>query len=305
MPDENGNLVGDPNGTGIIDPLLSPLGNFGGSTQTHALLPGSPAINVGDPDFAAPPDHDQRGTPFVRVSGGRIDMGAFEAQIAPVDFNNDDQLDCADVDALVAAIVAGNNPPEFDLTSDILVDQADLAVWLTLAGLKNLPSHDAYLLGDANLDGKVDATDLNEIGLNWLQDVTGWCSSDFTADGVVNSSDLNKVGLNWLQDVSVEAAANQRVPRAPLANRVVAPIATAPKNSVWFIAASEPKSKFSPDDRPVKSGAEYISSSRFAKRSIRRDLRSSSTRVDSRAHDVNQTQVIGKDELVDLVLRRW
>jgi predicted outer membrane repeat protein len=143
MPDENGNLVGDPNGQGIIDPLLSPLGNFGGSTQTHALLPGSPAINAGDPNFVAPPDHDQRGAPFVRVSGGRIDMGAFESQIAPVDFNNDDQLDCDDVDALVAAIVAGDDPTEFDLTGDEAVDLTDLDVWLALAGLENLPTHKA------------------------------------------------------------------------------------------------------------------------------------------------------------------
>ena len=32
-----------------IDPRLGPLSNIGGSTNTHALLPGSPAINTGDP----------------------------------------------------------------------------------------------------------------------------------------------------------------------------------------------------------------------------------------------------------------
>ena len=152
MADENGNLIGDPNSMGIIDPLLSPLGNFGGSMQTHALLPGSPAINMGDPDFLEPPTHDQRGVPFLRVSGGRMGMGAFESQIAPVDFNDDAQLGCADVDALVAAIVAGNNPPAYNLTADDIVDQADLDVWLALAGLENLPTHKAYLLGDADLD---------------------------------------------------------------------------------------------------------------------------------------------------------
>ena len=31
------------------DPLLAPLGDYGGPTQTLALLPGSPAINAGDP----------------------------------------------------------------------------------------------------------------------------------------------------------------------------------------------------------------------------------------------------------------
>ena len=53
MPDANGNLIGDPDGMGIIDPMLSPLSNNGGPTETHALLAGSPAIDAGDPDFAA------------------------------------------------------------------------------------------------------------------------------------------------------------------------------------------------------------------------------------------------------------
>src|SRR4029077_19188406 len=54
-----------------IDPLLSPLANNGGPTLTHALQPGSPAINRGDP--AAPPA-DQRG--YGRA--GVPDVGAFE-----------------------------------------------------------------------------------------------------------------------------------------------------------------------------------------------------------------------------------
>ena len=54
------NLVGATNGstgwtgsdlTGTaaspLDPLLAPLGNYGGPTETMALLPGSPAIGAG------------------------------------------------------------------------------------------------------------------------------------------------------------------------------------------------------------------------------------------------------------------
>ena len=54
-----------------IDPLLGPLADNGGPTLTHALQPGSPAINRGDP--AAPP-RDQRG--YSRL--GVPDVGAFE-----------------------------------------------------------------------------------------------------------------------------------------------------------------------------------------------------------------------------------
>jgi hypothetical protein len=64
-------------------PLLGPLASNGGPTQTMALLPGSKAINAGDPNFAPPPSTDQRGTGFARVSGGRLDIGAFEVQVPP------------------------------------------------------------------------------------------------------------------------------------------------------------------------------------------------------------------------------
>ncbi len=65
-----------------VDPLLAPLGDYGGATQTHALLFGSPAIDAGDPLSAFDPmEFDQRGEfPFVRVVGGRMDIGAFEVK---------------------------------------------------------------------------------------------------------------------------------------------------------------------------------------------------------------------------------
>jgi hypothetical protein len=59
-----------------IDPLLGPLADNGGPTLTHALEPGSPAINRGDP--AAPP-RDQRG--YGRL--GVPDVGAFEFNGVP------------------------------------------------------------------------------------------------------------------------------------------------------------------------------------------------------------------------------
>jgi hypothetical protein len=60
------------------DPKLGPLQNNGGPTQTHALLPGSPAIDAGDNTGA--PAYDQRGPGFPRIVNGTIDIGAFELQ---------------------------------------------------------------------------------------------------------------------------------------------------------------------------------------------------------------------------------
>ena len=56
-----------------LNPLLAPLGNFGGPTQTMPPLPGSPAINAGGPTTFAT---DQRG--FPRVFGPAPDLGAVE-----------------------------------------------------------------------------------------------------------------------------------------------------------------------------------------------------------------------------------
>ncbi len=67
-------------GAGITaDPLLSPLQDNGGWTQTHALQAGSPALDAGDATVCAnaPVDGmDQRG--FTRPYGGGCDIGAYE-----------------------------------------------------------------------------------------------------------------------------------------------------------------------------------------------------------------------------------
>ena len=84
------NLIGDTTGglgwvaSDILNqnPLLAPLGNNGHGTFTHALLPGSPAINAGNNAFALDPQtmfplvFDQRG--FARFTG-TVDIGAYEA----------------------------------------------------------------------------------------------------------------------------------------------------------------------------------------------------------------------------------
>jgi CSLREA domain-containing protein len=80
------NLIGDPTDTTITgtttgnllnqNPLLAPLGNYGGPTPTHALLPGSPALNAGNNSGA--PAADQRG--IARPQQDTVDIGAFESR---------------------------------------------------------------------------------------------------------------------------------------------------------------------------------------------------------------------------------
>jgi CSLREA domain-containing protein len=87
-----GNPVGGDNNTGALtaasshnliggNPLLAPLGNYGGPTMTMPLLPGSPAIDAGTPyaGNSGPeiPTTDQRRE---TRAGGGTDIGAFESQ---------------------------------------------------------------------------------------------------------------------------------------------------------------------------------------------------------------------------------
>jgi predicted outer membrane repeat protein len=76
--------TGMGNQTGVSDPGLTALGDYGGAVPTHALLTGSDAIDAGDNSVALAYDldFDQRG--FDRFVDGdddddeRVDIGAFE-----------------------------------------------------------------------------------------------------------------------------------------------------------------------------------------------------------------------------------
>ncbi|HEV8417600.1 MAG TPA: right-handed parallel beta-helix repeat-containing protein [Candidatus Udaeobacter sp.] len=78
--DNGGGYLNGPGDQTNTNPILGPLQNNGGPTQTHRPYPQSPAIDAGDPNFTPPPFYDQRGPGFDRVVNGRIDIGSFEVQ---------------------------------------------------------------------------------------------------------------------------------------------------------------------------------------------------------------------------------
>ena len=101
--------VGDLSNT---DPNLGPLQDNGGPTFTHALLPGSSAIDAGDDAVTGPPLNlttDQRGQP--RRAGLHVDIGAVESSatscVGDCDMNGE-----VTVDELVrgVSIALGNLP---------------------------------------------------------------------------------------------------------------------------------------------------------------------------------------------------
>lgn len=116
----------------------------------------------------------------------------------PGDFDADSLLTIQDVDLLSAEIDSPEPRLWFDLNDDGMVDQDDRSVWVS--DLKKT------FFGDANLDGQVDAADLNNLALSWqVNDATSWAQGDFDGDGNVGATDLNSLALNWRKG-SAEAA---------------------------------------------------------------------------------------------------
>lgn len=137
------------------------------------------------------------------------------SNVVPGDLNGDNVADAGDMNFLCSAI---DEP--FDATYDFdnngTLELADTQAFIE----GTLGSR----LGDSNLDGRVDALDLNRVGINWLTPGPhGWESGNFNCDDSVNSADLNLVGLNWQFGVAA------RSPRAPLA-AAVTPILSGERN---------------------------------------------------------------------------
>jgi hypothetical protein len=146
------NLIGNTGGATIngtttgnrlnVNPLLGPLQNNGGPTQTHALLPDSPARDAGDncvltntcasDNLGFNLTTDQRGTGFPRRLGSAADIGAFEAQ--PLDSTPPDTIIASGPPALTNSTSAtfnfsgsDNLTPVESLTYECSLDNANFA----------------------------------------------------------------------------------------------------------------------------------------------------------------------------------
>ena len=125
---------------------------------------------------------------------------------SPCDFDSNGICDTLDIDALLYDGIV-NNDTTFDVDENGTVDLADRDRWLVDAGTKENRGT-PYVLGDADLDGDVDTSDLNVVGVNWRQiDAASWAQADFNGDEVVDAADLNSLGINWLSGVTAPANA--------------------------------------------------------------------------------------------------
>ncbi len=128
------------------------------------------------------------------------------------DFNGDGNWDCADINALTAAIATGSTDLAFDMNGDGSITIADVTEpdngWLAVGGANNVAATGggAFLSGDADLNGSVEVSDFNIWNGNKFTSSNAWCQGDFNADGFVDVPDFNAWNGNKFQSSSPAAA---------------------------------------------------------------------------------------------------
>ncbi|CAN5275471.1 hypothetical protein BH11PLA2_BH11PLA2_31310 [soil metagenome] len=89
---KNGNIVGNAGAVWNLDAILDRnLRDNGGSTLTHALITGGPAVNKGSNAAISGTTTDQRGS--ARIVGSAVDIGAVEIDTASLFLNSIDDGD--------------------------------------------------------------------------------------------------------------------------------------------------------------------------------------------------------------------
>ena len=139
--DVDGNILGDGNG-GIIPiaTILDPSLAFnGGTTASHALVEGSPAINAGSNSFAntAGLTTDQRGE--ARIKFGTVDIGAVESDFDVVvdpfllgDANLNGVVNFLDIQPFIDILSSNSFLNEADIDRDGDVDFLDIQPFIDI-----------------------------------------------------------------------------------------------------------------------------------------------------------------------------
>ncbi|WP_197526772.1 beta strand repeat-containing protein, partial [Botrimarina colliarenosi] len=228
-------LIGDATGSGItpsfglgnlldVDPLLGPLADNGGRTQTQALLAGSPAMSAGDPAIVFnAAEFDQRGAGFARVQWGRIDIGAFESDILNLPAGGlvvDSTADTIDYDfspgefSLREAIYLANNlagadtitfalsmsnqtilltGSELEITESLTIDAAALANHVTIDAQQQ-----SRVLNFSSMTGELGLTGLTITGGRTTADDASGGGIRFIGDGALTLTDMVVSGNSTL-----------------------------------------------------------------------------------------------------------
>ncbi|MBN3925282.1 Calx-beta domain-containing protein [Nostoc sp. NMS4] len=189
-------------GTDIINPNpgLKPLGDYGGSTLTHALYFNSPARNAGNPTYNGGLTTDQRGTDFNRVESGRIDIGAFEYVLPKVNFGAATYNTTEDSTATTVTIsVTLDASPETAVTVPIVVKNSSTAT-----------SGNDYTFSPATISFTAEAT-----GSNLTQLITFTINPDDLPENaetvVLNFGTPTGADLGTITETTLNIAANDAI----------------------------------------------------------------------------------------------
>jgi uncharacterized repeat protein (TIGR01451 family)/CSLREA domain-containing protein len=119
------------------DPMLDPLGDYGGGTLTHRLQPTSPALDhiPSDNGCGVSVTTDQRGVPRPQPAGGMCDVGAHELgrPVLSIDKSVTPDSDVAYGGTVTYTIVLDNSGTEHGenvTLSDTLPAEVDFSVWV-------------------------------------------------------------------------------------------------------------------------------------------------------------------------------
>jgi len=233
------NIVGDGNGvTGVedgvngdsvgtssarIDPVLLPLADNGGPTQTHAPAVLSPAIDAGDneavvaPVFEGPPFVDQRGAGYPRVMDGNgdgeayVDIGAVEFVTVLPGFTSTPVTQATEDVLYEYDVVAADS----DVGDQLTIDGTELPGWLAL---------DDHGDGTATLHG----TPTNEdVGVPYdsgqhdvVLTVTDWAGGSTSQEFTIHVAGVNdapapgddNVSTNEDESLTIDVLANDSDP---------------------------------------------------------------------------------------------
>jgi hypothetical protein len=136
----------------------------------------------------------------------------------PGDFDGSGILDGADIDALTRQSADGANRLHYDLNADLLVNGADIDVWVQEL------FHS--WIGDADVNGEFNSSDLVVVLAAGTYEVdvdAAWSTGDFNGDGRANTTDLVAALAAGGYEVGPRAAASA-VPEPLNASLLTAPM---------------------------------------------------------------------------------
>jgi CSLREA domain-containing protein len=206
------NLVGDGSCLAAFsgDPDLAPLADNGGPTETHALLPGSPAIDAGDNatcltldqrGAARPADGDEAGSGAADCDIGAFESGVIQCGILiapePIDYQFPDGVtlhvtdDNGELDCLRVTAFPTDHP-----SAPVLLQTGNYWQIRALAGDQIAPAAGAFV----DLTLPYSAADDNDSACRYSG--SGW---DCAATGYIPLTSVTRTDVDKLSDWTVSS----------------------------------------------------------------------------------------------------